>query len=230
MKLRIPALLCAAALVSSASFVHSAEAKRPNVIFILTDNQGWGDAHFAGHPYVQTPNLDGLASQSTWFKQFYVAATVCLPNRCAFMTSHLPALYMCVSPFANVPRERLSEYRAMRTSRYTYVRGLQGPRTLYDDQKDRFQTNNLVWHTECASLVRELDQRLAAQLKRIGDDFRPGKEYLAEWGYEVATHGSVPYAAGITKVQIPRLNLALQAPKSAAEKSPTTNAVPQNHP
>ncbi|MCU0789340.1 MAG: sulfatase [Verrucomicrobia bacterium] len=38
------------------------------------------------------------------------------------------ALYMCVSPFArNVPREKLSEYRAIRTSRYSYVRGLQGP-------------------------------------------------------------------------------------------------------
>jgi hypothetical protein len=33
-----------------------------------------GDAHFAGHPYVKSPNLDRLASQSTWFKQCYVAA------------------------------------------------------------------------------------------------------------------------------------------------------------
>ena len=64
---------------------------RPNFLFILTDDQGWNDAHFAGHPYVQTPNLDRLASQGTWFKQFYVAATVCSPSRCAFMTSHYPA-------------------------------------------------------------------------------------------------------------------------------------------
>ncbi|MCX7007088.1 MAG: sulfatase-like hydrolase/transferase [Kiritimatiellaeota bacterium] len=64
---------------------------RPNFIFILTDDQGWNDAHFAGHPYVQTPNLDRLASQGTWFRQFYVAATVCSPSRCAFMTSHYPA-------------------------------------------------------------------------------------------------------------------------------------------
>lgn len=70
---------------------HAAEPSRPNVIFILTDDQGWADAHFAGHPYVKTPNLDRLASQGTWFKQFYVAATVCSPSRCAFMTSHFPA-------------------------------------------------------------------------------------------------------------------------------------------
>ncbi len=66
-------------------------ATKPNVIFILTDDQGWNDAHFAGHPYVKTPNLDRFASQGTWFRQFYVAATVCSPSRTAFMTGHYPA-------------------------------------------------------------------------------------------------------------------------------------------
>lgn len=70
---------------------YAASAKTPNIIFILTDDQGWADAHFAGHPYVKTPNLDRLAREGTWFKQFYVAATVCSPSRCAFMTSHFPA-------------------------------------------------------------------------------------------------------------------------------------------
>ena len=123
------------------------------------------------------------------------------------------ALYMCVSPFANVPREKLREYRAIRTSRYTYVRGLQGPWVLYDDVNDRFQTNNLAGNAESAALVQELDGRLQAQLKRIGDDFRPGKDCLAEWGYEIGAHGSVPYAATLTKVQ---------TPQRKATKSPIT--------
>ena len=72
----------------------NAAERRPNVIFILTDDQGWNDAHFAGHPYVKTPNLDRFASQSTWFRQFYVAATVCSPSRTAFMTSHSPARHL----------------------------------------------------------------------------------------------------------------------------------------
>lgn len=67
---------------------------RPNVIFILTDDQGWGDAGFAGHPYVRTPNLDRLAREGTWFRQFYVAATVCSPSRTAFMTSHFPSRHL----------------------------------------------------------------------------------------------------------------------------------------
>ena len=80
--------------------VRAAE-KKPNVIFILTDDQGWNDAHFAGHPYVKTPNLDKFASQSTWFRQFYVAATVCSPSRTAFMTSHVPARHFVHGHFAD---------------------------------------------------------------------------------------------------------------------------------
>ncbi len=53
----------------------AAANRPPNVIFILTDDQGWADARFAGHPYLKTPNLDKFASQSTWIRQFYVAAT-----------------------------------------------------------------------------------------------------------------------------------------------------------
>lgn len=77
-----------------------AAERKPNVIFILTDDQGWSDAHFAGHPYVKTPNLDKFASQGTWFRQFYVAATVCSPSRAAFMTSHYPARHLVHGHFA----------------------------------------------------------------------------------------------------------------------------------
>ena len=82
--------------------LHAADVqvKRPNVIFLLTDDQGWADARFAGHPYVKTPNLDRFASQGTRFKQFYVAATVCSPSRCAFMTSHFPARHFVHGHFA----------------------------------------------------------------------------------------------------------------------------------
>lgn len=84
-------LLVAFLGLAPASF---AAGVRPNVIFLLTDDQGWGDAGFAGHPYVKTPNLDRLAQEGTWFKQFYVAATVCSPSRTAFMTSHAPARHL----------------------------------------------------------------------------------------------------------------------------------------
>ncbi len=89
-------------LLFAAAVTRAAEpgASKPNVIFILTDDQGWNDAHFAGHPYVKTPNLDKFASQSTWLRQFYVAATVCSPSRCGFMTSHYPARHLIHGHFA----------------------------------------------------------------------------------------------------------------------------------
>jgi N-acetylgalactosamine-6-sulfatase len=95
---RIGPLLGLVLLVPSLTVL--AADQRPNVIFILTDDQGWNDARFAGHPYVNTPNLDKFASQSTWFRQFYVAATVCSPSRCAFMTSHYPARHRIHGHFA----------------------------------------------------------------------------------------------------------------------------------
>ncbi|MBN2452538.1 MAG: sulfatase-like hydrolase/transferase, partial [Lentisphaeria bacterium] len=75
--------------------------RRPNVVFLLTDDQGWGDARFAGHPYVTTPHLDRLASQGTWFRQFYVASTVCSPSRAAFLTGHVPARHFVHGHFAD---------------------------------------------------------------------------------------------------------------------------------
>ena len=79
----------------------TAVARPPNVIFILTDDQGWGDAKFAGHPYVKTPNLDRLAKEGTWLRQFYVAATVCSPSRAAFMTGKFPARFSIHGHFAD---------------------------------------------------------------------------------------------------------------------------------
>jgi arylsulfatase A-like enzyme len=98
--MKIPrAILIAALLIEGLPAAEPNPAK-PNIIFILTDDQGWGDAKFAGHPYVKTPNLDKLASQSTWLRQFYVASTVCSPSRCAFMTSHYPARHQIHGHFA----------------------------------------------------------------------------------------------------------------------------------
>lgn len=65
--------------------------KRPNFIFILADDLGWGDLGCYGHRQIKTPNLDGLASEGTLFTQFYVNGSVCSPSRCAFMTGQYPA-------------------------------------------------------------------------------------------------------------------------------------------
>ena len=70
---------------------HAQDVPKPNVIFILADDLGWGDLACYGHPLIKTPNLDGLAREGTLFTQFYVCGSVCSPSRCAFFTGQYPA-------------------------------------------------------------------------------------------------------------------------------------------
>ena len=60
-------------------------AKRPNVIVIMTDDQGYGDLSCHGNPTLKTPNLDALRAESIRFTDFHVAP-FCTPTRAALMT------------------------------------------------------------------------------------------------------------------------------------------------
>jgi len=113
------------------------------------------------------------------------------------------ALYMLVIPFSQA-RNFTSEYRAVRTARYTYVRTLDGPAMLYDNVEDPHQLCNLIDDPGYAELRDELDGELQAELDRIGDDFREGQHYVDLWGFTLGAHGSVPYNGDDVKVQAPR--------------------------
>ncbi len=63
----------------------SPAGKRPNIILILTDDQGYGDFSCHGNPVLKTPNLDRLYDESVRFTDFQVCPT-CAPTRCALMT------------------------------------------------------------------------------------------------------------------------------------------------
>ncbi|HYO81930.1 MAG TPA: arylsulfatase [Bryobacteraceae bacterium] len=59
---------------------------RPNVIFILADDLGYGDLGCYGQKLIRTPNIDALAADGVRFTQVYAGSTVCAPSRCALMT------------------------------------------------------------------------------------------------------------------------------------------------
>jgi arylsulfatase A-like enzyme len=67
------------------------QSRRPNVLFILADDLGYGDLSCYGRPDYTTPNLDRLAQQGIRFKNAYSASPVCTPTRCAFITGRYPA-------------------------------------------------------------------------------------------------------------------------------------------
>lgn len=64
---------------------------RPNVIYIMADDLGWGDLSCYGRKEYKTPNLDWLASKGVKFTNAYSAAPVSTPTRCAFVTGKYPA-------------------------------------------------------------------------------------------------------------------------------------------
>jgi arylsulfatase A-like enzyme len=59
---------------------------KPNIVFILVDDLGYGDLGCYGQEKIRTPNLDRMANQGTRFTSFYSGSTVCAPSRCALMT------------------------------------------------------------------------------------------------------------------------------------------------
>jgi len=72
-------------LLLLAVLCQSAIAKSPNVVVVLTDDQGWGDVSFNGNPNFETPNIDRLAREGAKLDHFYVCA-VCSPTRAEFLT------------------------------------------------------------------------------------------------------------------------------------------------
>ncbi len=113
-------------------------------------------------------------------------------------------LYMGVAPFG-MDKELRKEYRAVKTNRFTYVRGLEGPWLLFDDINDPFQMDNLVAKPEYTDLKIELDERLHSLLKKIGDDFRPAASYIDEWGFDVhPERGHISYKDLSQNPQIPK--------------------------
>ena len=65
-------------------------AARPNILFILADDLGYGDLSCYGRPDYRTPVIDGLAREGIRFTSAYAAAPVCTPTRCAFHTGRYP--------------------------------------------------------------------------------------------------------------------------------------------
>ncbi|MFT7443825.1 MAG: arylsulfatase A-like enzyme [Granulosicoccus sp.] len=76
MKSLLLLLLCASASLAST---------RPNIVLVMTDDQGWGETGYNGHPILKTPNLDAMVANGLRFDRFY-AAPNCSPARASILT------------------------------------------------------------------------------------------------------------------------------------------------
>jgi len=87
MKLICSLFLCGLVLSEAAVQLQAKnlEGKRPNIILVITDDQGMGDLSCMGNPIVKTPHIDKFYQQSTRFTDFQVSPT-CAPTRAAMMS------------------------------------------------------------------------------------------------------------------------------------------------
>jgi arylsulfatase A len=77
-------------ILAASPFV-SAASEKPNIVFLLVDDLGWGDFGCYGAKFNETPNIDKLAADGMRFSNAYAASTVCSPSRAAILSGCFPA-------------------------------------------------------------------------------------------------------------------------------------------
>ncbi len=83
----IAVILAMAAISPSGAFsLESTSRSKPNIVFILADDLGWGELGCYGQQKIPTPHIDHLATRGMRFTQHYSGAPVCAPSRCVLMT------------------------------------------------------------------------------------------------------------------------------------------------
>ena len=84
-------IICLAVLMGLSAIEVTSAADRPNVIVVMTDDQGYGDLACHGNPILKTPHLDRLHAESVRFTDFHVSP-FCTPTRAALMTGNYPGV------------------------------------------------------------------------------------------------------------------------------------------
>src|SRR5688572_5470466 len=67
-----------------------AQPRRPNIVFVLVDDMRWDDLRVGGHPFIETPHMDRLASEGARFTNAFATTPLCSPSRASFLTGQYP--------------------------------------------------------------------------------------------------------------------------------------------
>jgi uncharacterized sulfatase len=159
------------------SVLASHAAEKPNIIFILADDLGYGELGCYGQKLIKTPNLDRMAEEGMRFRQFYAGSTVCAPSRAVLMTGLHTGH---VSVRGNAGAKDISDLAALR------------PQTLREDE------------LTVAELLKKAGYSTAligkwglGELGSGGEPTRKGFDYF--FGYLNQSHAHNYYPAWLTR-------------------------------
>ncbi|MEE8450763.1 MAG: sulfatase [Thermoguttaceae bacterium] len=115
--MRIDRTLAAVLLVLAV--VSTAMAKeRPNVVFILSDDQRWDELGCEGHPFLKTPHLDRIAAEGARFANMFVTTSLCSPSRASFLSGLYAHSHGVVNNFTDYPKDLPSFPRQLQKAGY----------------------------------------------------------------------------------------------------------------
>ena len=93
-------------------------ADRPNIVFILTDDQRWDQLSCAGHPYLETPHIDRLAEEGARFTHAFVTTSLCSPSRASYLSGLYAHTHGVVNNFTDYPADLPSYPRQLKAEGY----------------------------------------------------------------------------------------------------------------
>lgn len=95
------------------------EARPPNIVLVMTDQQRWDALAGAGTFPVRTPTLDRLATEGTWLRRTYCPSPICVPSRMSFLTGRYPHQHGCLDNDTSVWPDAPSFVRCLRDAGYS---------------------------------------------------------------------------------------------------------------
>lgn len=112
----ISKLICCLSFALSTAVIAN---DKPNIILIMSDDQGWGDVAYNGNKIVKTPELDRMSLEGTKLNRFYAASPVCSPTRASVLTGRHPFRYGIEwAGLGHLPKNEITIAEALKTSGY----------------------------------------------------------------------------------------------------------------
>ncbi|XAM00893.1 sulfatase-like hydrolase/transferase [Phycisphaeraceae bacterium D3-23] len=109
-------------IIALVCLAFSVRAAQPNVVFIISDDQHFGDYGFMGHEHVETPHLDALAQRSLVFRRGYVTTSLCCPSLATMLTGQSPRRHGITG---NLPGQNRPEFGAQQQAYIDMMRAAQ---------------------------------------------------------------------------------------------------------